>query len=61
MSTDPFNPTTNLAALWRSFVVIDTETNKVKMIAHGSVCGASFAPDLPARLVYARGPAGSFC
>lgn len=25
--TDPFNPSTNLAAPWRSFVVIDTETN----------------------------------
>ena len=39
--------------------VIDTKTNKVTTIATGSVCGVSFAPRRPDRLVYAGAP-GSF-
>lgn len=41
--------------------VIDTATFTAKVIANGSICGASFAPTLPVRLVYAKGPAGTFC
>jgi hypothetical protein len=39
--------------------VIDTKTGGVRTIATGSVCGASFAPRRPDRLVYAQAP-GSF-
>jgi hypothetical protein len=39
--------------------IIDTSTGSVKTLAKGSVCGASFAPSGPDRLVYARSP-GSF-
>jgi hypothetical protein len=41
--------------------VIDTSTGKAKTIARGAMCGASFAPDLPDRLVYARAPTSSNC
>jgi hypothetical protein len=41
--------------------IVDTQTNTAKTIAGGSICGASFAPDAPERLVYARGSARSFC
>ena len=39
--------------------VIDTKSNKVTTIATGSVCGASFAPRRPDRLVFGQAP-GSF-
>ena len=39
--------------------VIDTKTNKVTTIATGSVCGVSFAPRRPDRIVYGQAP-GSF-
>ena len=39
--------------------VIDTRTDRVTTIATGTVCGASFAPRRPDRLVYAQAP-GSF-
>ena len=41
--------------------ILDTRTATAKTIANGSICGASFAPDQPARLVYARGLARSMC
>jgi hypothetical protein len=39
--------------------VIDTQTGTVHTLGHGSSCGASFAPTLPARLVYALGRSSS--
>ena len=44
-----------------SLAIVDTMTNTVKTIASGSICGASFAPTSPERLVYGRGPTQSFC
>ncbi len=41
--------------------VIDTATFRSKVIARGSICGASFSPALPDRLVFGQGPAGTFC
>jgi hypothetical protein len=41
--------------------VVDTTTNTIRVISRGYPCGASFAPDLPDRLVYANSPASSFC
>lgn len=44
-----------------SLAIINTMTNSVKTIATGSVCGASFAPQAPDRLVYGLGSAKSLC
>jgi len=44
-----------------SLVIVDTQTRTVKTIASGAVCGASFFPGAPERLVYGIGPASSFC
>jgi WD40 repeat protein len=44
-----------------SLAIVDTQTRTVKTIATGSVCGASFSPDVPERLVYGIGPASAFC
>jgi hypothetical protein len=41
--------------------VVDTATNTIRVISRGYPCGASFAPDLPDRLVYSNSPAASFC
>jgi hypothetical protein len=41
--------------------VVDTTTFKATTIARGSICGASFSPAPPDRLVYGLGPAGTFC
>jgi hypothetical protein len=41
--------------------VVDTTTNTIRTISGGYPCGASFAPNLPDRLVYASSPASSFC
>jgi hypothetical protein len=39
--------------------VIDTQSGTVKMLATGFICGASFAPSAPDRLVFAHGQ--DFC
>ncbi len=41
--------------------IIDTQSFTARVIVRGSICGASFSPALPDRLVYGLGPAGSFC
>src|SRR5512135_2972728 len=41
--------------------IINTTTNTFKMIAGGSICGASFAPDVPDRLVYGQSSPRSLC
>jgi hypothetical protein len=41
--------------------VIDTKTGSARTISHGFPCGASFAPRVPDRLVWARSPGGAFC
>jgi hypothetical protein len=41
--------------------IVNTMTHTVKMIAGGSICGASFAPDVPDRLAYAQSSAKSVC
>ena len=41
--------------------IVDTVTNTTKTIATGTVCGASFAPQPPDRVVYGRASAKSFC
>ncbi len=41
--------------------IVDTQTFTSKVVARGSICGASFSPALPDRLAYGLGPPGSFC
>jgi Tol biopolymer transport system component len=48
------NPGTGLS-------IIDTRTGAVETIAAGAICGASFAPAAPDRLIYGRSPASTFC
>ena len=41
--------------------IIDTTTFRAKTIARGSLCGASFSPAQPDRLVFGLAPPGTYC
>jgi hypothetical protein len=41
--------------------IVDTKTATTKTIATGSICGASFSPDLPDQLVYGRSSPKGLC
>jgi hypothetical protein len=41
--------------------IVDTQSFTSRVIVRGSICGASFSPAMPDRLLYGLGPAGSFC
>lgn len=61
LSVEVFGADINGNVSQSGVAVVDTTTNRLKMVTTKYPCGASFAPSAPDRLAYASSPLSSFC